>query len=332
MFWPLLAALPALRLAPAPAWTLPRPAVSVQRLTMSAVDSVGAAPNVTAAAAALRDSLAEEQSVSGLDERLFTLNKLLINTMKGAIDVIYRDNDMPRFYVLETVARVPYFAYLSVLHLRESMGERGLRERMRVHYAEADNELQHLLIMESLGGNASAVDRTLARTLAFAYYWYVVGVYALSEEAAYHLSELIEDHAYATYDDFLRRKGDELKAMPVPPVARAYYESDEPFLLDLVTQTCRTDRPEPAPTYDGGCPRRPTLASLYDVFVCIRDDEKEHWESLCNLVQRGELAHEDDAPTRSTQPLPVPDGPALSTLAAACAGVAAGGTVLALLQ
>ena len=86
------------------------------------------------------------------------------------------------------------------------------------------------------------------------------------------------------------------------------------------------------PTYDGGCPRRPTLASLYDVFVCIRDDEKEHWESLCNLVQRGELAHEDDAPTRSTQPLPVPDGPALSTLAAACAGVAAGGTVLALLQ
>ena len=34
----------------------------------------------------------------------------------------------------------------------------------------------------------------------FFYYWYVVAVYALSEQAAYHLSELIEDHAYATYD------------------------------------------------------------------------------------------------------------------------------------
>jgi len=35
------------------------------------------------------------------------------------------------------------------------------------------NEFHHLLIMESLGGNASAVDRTLAQTMAFGYYWYV---------------------------------------------------------------------------------------------------------------------------------------------------------------
>lgn len=42
---------------------------------------------------------------------------------------------------------------------------------MRTHYAEADNELHHLLIMESLGGNSSAVDRSLAQTMAFFYYW-----------------------------------------------------------------------------------------------------------------------------------------------------------------
>lgn len=49
------------------------------------------------------------------------------------------------------MARVPYFAYLSVMHLRETFGERGLGDKMRTHYAEADNELHHLLIMESLG-------------------------------------------------------------------------------------------------------------------------------------------------------------------------------------
>lgn len=63
---------------------------------------------------------------------------------------------------------MPYFAYLSVLHLRETFGDRspGLGERMRTHYAEADNELHHLLIMESLGGNSSIVDRTIAQVRA----------------------------------------------------------------------------------------------------------------------------------------------------------------------
>jgi hypothetical protein len=91
------------------------------------------------------------------------------------ICVLYDNNDFARFYVLETVARVPYFAYLSVMHFRETFGSRtpGDSERMRTHYAEADNELHHLLIMESLGGNSSVIDRTLAQSMAFGYYWCV---------------------------------------------------------------------------------------------------------------------------------------------------------------
>ena len=121
--------------------------------------------------------------------------------------------DFARFYVLETVARVPYFAYLSVMHLRETFGERDpkLGERMRTHYAEADNELHHLLIMESLGGNTSIIDRTLAQSMAFGYYWYVAAVYSFSEPAAYHLSELIENHAYETYDKFLKEYEEKLR-------------------------------------------------------------------------------------------------------------------------
>ncbi len=35
--------------------------------------------------------------------------------------------------------------------------------------------------------------------------------------------------------------------------------------------------------------RRPKLQSLYDVFVNVRDDEKEHWKTLCNLVQYDDM-------------------------------------------
>ena len=357
--------LPAVRITGSCQTRLPAPAAHWRRATMSVADTSTAAPNVTEAASALQGQLRVQHTgqVRGLDERIFGFNRLLIGIVKGSIDAAYsyQDDgtlrqDVRRFYVLETVARVPYFAYLSVLHLRETLGERDLRETMRLHYAEADNELHHLLIMEALGGNATAFDRTLARTMAFFYYWYVVGVYVLSPEAAYHLSELIEDHAYDTYDDFLGRRGAEvrvnpnpnrnrnpnpnpnrhpnpnrnpnsnqLRALPVPAVAREYYETDDAFLFDLVSQSCRTHptpspspnpnpnpnqvskscrtdptptpnptpspSPNPTPTPNpnqvsqscradrvgvaDGCPRRPKLQSLYDVFECIRNDEKE---------------------------------------------------------
>jgi hypothetical protein len=43
--------------------------------------------------------------------------RLLVGVLVFVINTLYRDRPIPRFYVLETVARVPYFSYLSVLHL-----------------------------------------------------------------------------------------------------------------------------------------------------------------------------------------------------------------------
>ena len=161
--------------------------------------------------------------------------------------------------MLETLARVPYFAYVSVLHLRETFGHRDDDHvaRIRVHFAEADNELHHLLMMEALGGNASVVDRCLAQTLAVGYFGYCCALYATNRRLAYHLSELIEAHAYETYDDYLRREGPALKARAPPPVIRDYYQS-----------------------VDGAPPE-----TLYDAFVRVRDDEQSHWASLAGLVQ-----------------------------------------------
>lgn len=57
-----------------------------------------------------------------MDEGIFTFNKILIDSVYNVICFFYpvtgNKRDFARFYVLETVARVPYFAYLSVMHLR----------------------------------------------------------------------------------------------------------------------------------------------------------------------------------------------------------------------
>lgn len=236
-----------------------------------------------------------------MDETLYNFNKFVIDTVYKIICVLYDKNDYARFYVLETVARVPYFAYLSVMHLRETFGARDPKDkdRMRTHYAEADNELHHLLIMESLGGNSSVVDRTLAQTMAFVYYWYVVGVYSISEQAAYHLSELIEDHAYNTYNTFLTKNEAKLKSLPVPAIAKRYYEQEDPFMFELFCTV-----PEP-----GSSERRVwtrDLKSLYDVFVNVRNDEREHWKTLCNLVQYDDTQGVAGEGVRSTKAAPKP--------------------------
>lgn len=249
-----------------------------------------------------------------MEEAVFNFNKVLIDSVYNIICAIYDKNDLTknsideisaRFYVLETVARVPYFAYLSIMHLRESLGSRtpGDKERMRTHYAEADNELHHLLIMESLGGNSSIVDRTIAQAMAFGYYWYVATIYFFSEPAAYHLSELIEDHAFNTYNKFVQLNEAKLKEMPVPAIARKYYEEENPFLFD---QFCTVKEPASEPF---AIANRPKLESLYDVFVNVRNDEREHWKTLCNLVQYDDMKGVGQQ-VKSTAPLPANQLPA----------------------
>jgi len=111
---------------------------------------------------------------------------------------------------------------------------------------------------------------------------YVVCVYWFDEQAAYHLSELIEDHAYNTYHAFLTSNKATLKRLPVPPIAIKYYEYENPFLRALFCTATEANA-------DRRGSRAPKLQSLYDVFTRVRDDEREHWMTLCNLVQYDDL-------------------------------------------
>jgi hypothetical protein len=133
------------------------------------------------------------------------INELVLGFTIAIIDYLYRGRHFQRFWVLEEIARAPYFAFLSVLHFRESLGLRGQwhLHLMKEHFAQTVNETEHLEYMESRDGNKYWIDRFFARHLVLVYYWINVVYYWLSPRAAYHLSYEIELHAAETYAHYL---------------------------------------------------------------------------------------------------------------------------------
>nr|XP_043612377.1 uncharacterized protein LOC122584224 [Erigeron canadensis] len=205
-----------------------------------------------------------------------SINIFLTDSVIKVLDTLYHDRDYPRFFVLETIARVPYFAFMSVLHMYESFGWWRRSEYLKVHFAESWNEMHHLLIMEELGGNAWWFDRFLAQHIAVFYYFMTVFMYILSPRMAYHFSECVESHAFETYDKFIKAKGDELKELPPSKVAVKYYTEDL-YLFDEF-QTARLPNT-----------RRPVIENMYDVFMNIRDDEAEHCKTMKACQTHGNL-------------------------------------------
>ena len=199
--------------------------------------------------------------------------RFLVDFLEALLNTFYRQRVYPRFYVLETVARVPYFAYTSVLHLYETMGWWRKSDWLKVHFAESWNELHHLLISESLGGSRYFIDRFIAHSGAFVYYWIIIGVYILSPRSAYRFMQLVEEHAYHTYDTFLKEHGEELKQLPAPEIAIKYYRDGDLYMFDEF----QTSHPSEF--------RRPKIENLYDVFVAVRDDELEHVKTMIACQQ-----------------------------------------------
>ncbi|KAJ4830651.1 hypothetical protein Tsubulata_033947 [Turnera subulata] len=168
-----------------------------------------------------------------------SINVFLTDSVIKILDTLYHDRDYARFYVLETIARVPYFAFMSVLHMYESFGWWRRADYLKVHFAESWNEMHHLLIMEELGGNAWWFDRFLAQHIAFFYYVMTVFMYALSPRMAYHFSECVESHAFETYDKFIKAKEEDLKKLPAPEVAVKYYTGDDLYLFGEFPSTTK---------------------------------------------------------------------------------------------
>jgi len=180
------------------------------------------------------------------------VNKAVVKSAVKVIDRVYKDRDYARFYVLETVARVPYFSFVSVLHLYETLGICRRADYLEIHFAQTVNEYHHLLIMEQLGGDERFVDRFFAQHTAFAYYWLTCLLYLVSPRMAYNLSEQVEEHAYHTYDEFLKQNMTSLSLGRPPAIASNYYGN---------------------------------VNNLYDVFTQVRNDEGDHVKTMqdCQL-------------------------------------------------
>lgn len=86
----------------------------------------------------------------------------------------------------------------------------------------------------------------------------------------------VERHAFDTYDKFLQAHEAELRAQPAPRVAKQYYETGDLYMFDEFHTTTPTER------------RRPRIETLYDVFVNVRNDEREHFLTMEAMQQRVE--------------------------------------------
>ena len=134
-----------------------------------------------------------------------SFNTAVLSITVSILDFLYRGRDVQRFWVLETIARAPYFAFLSVLHFKESLGLRTEAHfhLMKEHFAQTVNETEHLTEMELRGGADRWIDRFLAYHLVLVYYWTMVVYYFAAPVSAYHISELVEWHAMDTYAKYL---------------------------------------------------------------------------------------------------------------------------------
>jgi ubiquinol oxidase len=217
----------------------------------------------------------KERSVTGDDVDAPLAVRIPYASLCFILDIIYKDRPIQRFWFLETVARMPYFGFISLLHLYESLGWwRAAAELRRVHFAEEWNELHHLQIMEALGGDSLWIDRFLSQHAAVFYYWVLIGMYLISPSASYAFCELVENHATDTYTEFAEQNKEKLKAIPPPLVALNYYKGGDLYMLDAFQSSTGYGAGGPTPA------RRPPCNNLYDVFINIRDDEIEHSKTM----------------------------------------------------
>ena len=219
-----------------------------------------------------RELKREAESVREKEKGAPLIIKLPYIALCWILDRVFTSKQpIQRFWFLETVARMPYFSYISMLHLYETLGWwRRAAVVKRVHFAEEWNEFHHLLIMESLGGDSEWRSRFMANHAAILYYWILNAVWLISPMLAYRFSELIENHAVDTYSQFVDENESVLRSLPAPAIAKQYYQSDDLYMFDEF-QTSRIDET---------LRRRPVVETLYDVFRCVRDDELEHVKTM----------------------------------------------------
>lgn len=182
----------------------------------------------------------------------------------ASVDLIYgRARSIPKFKVLEVLARVPYQSwehagYIAVTNASERpVTARRMFDQVQASRHQQDNEQWHLLILEELTRTLEIKEgfvrhRLVPRILAMAYYQLSLVLYLLKPAWSQRLNADFEDHAEHEYALFVEE----------------HPEFDEmPFDSHFVEDYGRFD-------------------SLADLFRQIGRDEREHKEeSLAAMAQ-----------------------------------------------
>lgn len=280
-----------------------------------------------------------------------TLNQSSIHFIKTAVfdtmfvvsknseNSIKLERQYARFYALETIARMPYFAYLSVLHLYETLGWFRKANYLKLHFCESWNEMHHLLIMESLGGDKFFKDRFLAQHIAFFYYWFIVFTYIFNPILAYNLNQSVEEHAASTYQEFIDENKEVLQNTPAPQIAKDYYlgisdsainddsqkidpqsHNDNAYMFHQMrpqafgaSVACSADTKtyEIIEYYDMPVRDDIKCETLLDVFTNIRDDELDHVTTMKYLQKLDSDIDFNPENTAEGEPCDVPDDDSL---------------------
>jgi hypothetical protein len=127
------------------------------------------------------------------------------------LDVFYgRPRTLPKYRMLELIARVPYqaweqVAYVAITHSSErtDLAER-IQERVEEARAQQDNEQWHLLVLEErLDRQGPRLGwlrfRVIPQVAAFGYYQLSWLLYAVRPNWSYRLNADFEDHAEHEY-------------------------------------------------------------------------------------------------------------------------------------
>jgi ubiquinol oxidase len=169
----------------------------------SQVRSVGRPPHLDheALAIAQRETLNTPRLSYGLASRVLFL----------LLDVFYgRKRTLPKFKVLELVARVPYqsweqVAYIAITHIAQRTGlARRIHDQVAEARAQQDNEQWHLLILEELAARTERREPRwhyywIPQLIAFGYYQLSWLLYVIRPAWSYRLNADFEDHAEHEY-------------------------------------------------------------------------------------------------------------------------------------
>jgi len=162
----------------------------------------------------LQGSLKLEQERTLLAPRL--RYGLLARLLFVTLDVFYgRPRTLPKFKVLEVIARVPYQAWEHVAYIAmtHKYGEPNFARRIFDFVSEArhqqDNEQWHLLILEEMVAKKNIKEgflryRLLPQIIAFFYYHVSWLLYVIQPRKSYELNAHFEDHAEHEYMEFVR--------------------------------------------------------------------------------------------------------------------------------